>query len=131
MKRFTFTPVMSFNGPRNRNRNRIRIAMAVVGALVCATASAVEYDGKLPMYPRGHNMNDMPASAIAMGVPMVLETADPVHLVDLWYTSNAKSCTRSAASGGIKYQCPTGSIMIYAHGENTQIAFVPAMFGGH
>ncbi|MEO6967328.1 MAG: hypothetical protein ABI132_02575 [Rhodanobacteraceae bacterium] len=115
-------------------RHSTRIALALAGALVCAAASAMQFDGKLPMYPRGHNMNDMPASAIAMGVPMVLETTDAVHLVDLWYTSNAKSCTRSAASGGVKYQCPSGSIMIYAHGGNTQIAFVPAMasmFGGH
>lgn len=129
MKRFTSTSAMSFAAPRNR----IRMAMAVVGALLCATSFAVE-NGKLPMYPRGHNMNDMPPSAIAMGVPMVLETSDAVHLVDLWYTSNAKSCTRSAASGAIKYQCATGSIMIYAHGGSTQIAFVPAMasmFGKH
>ncbi|MDQ2764787.1 MAG: hypothetical protein M3Y22_15325 [Pseudomonadota bacterium] len=127
MKRFTFTPALSLTTPRNR----IRIVMTVVGALVCASAFAADYDGKLPMYPRGHNMNDMPASAIAMGVPMVLETTDAVHLVDLWYTSNAKSCSRKAASGSIKYQCPTGSIMVYAHGANTQIAFVPAMFGQH
>lgn len=112
-----------------------RIALLIASTLVCAAASAVQLDGKLPMYPRGHNENsDMPASAIAMGVPMVLETTDAVHLVDLWYTSNAKSCTQSAASGGVKYQCATGSIMIYAHAGNTQIAFVPAMAsmsGGH
>lgn len=115
-------------------RHSIRFSLFAAAALVCAAASAIQLDGKLPLYPRGHNMNDMPASAIAMGVPMVLETTDAVHLVDLWYTSNAKSCTRSAASGGVKYQCPTGSIMIYAHGGSTQIAFVPAMasmFGGH
>ncbi len=127
MKRFASTLAM----PLIALRHRIPIAVAVAGALVCATAFAVDFDGKLPMYPRGHNMNDMPASAIAMGVPMVLETTDAVHLVDLWYTSNAKSCTRSAASGGVKYQCATGSIMIYAHGATTQIALVPAMFGRH
>ncbi len=129
MKRFTSTSAMSLIAPGNR----IRIATALVGALLCGAASAGD-NGKLPMYPHGHNMNDMPPSAIAMGVPMVLETADTVHLVDLWYTSNAKSCTRTSASEGIKYQCPTGSIMIYAHGGNTQIAFVPAMssmFRGH
>ena len=130
MKRFASMLAMSLSVVRNRTR----IALPVVGALLCANAFAVEYDGKLPMYPRGHNMNEMPPSVIAMGVPMVLETTDAVHLVDLWYTSNAQACTRSAASGSIKYQCPTGSIMIYAHGANTQIAFVPAMasmFGQH
>ena len=82
-------------------------------------------DGKLPMYPNARNMNDMPAAAIAMGVPLVLETADSVPRVDAWYTSNApKSCTRSAQSGGVRYQCAGGSIMIYAKGA-TQIAFVP------
>ena len=111
-----------------------RIALTAAGALVCTAASAFEFDGKLPMYPHGRNMNDMPASAVAMGVPMVLETTDSVSTVDAWYTSNTpKSCTRSAQSGGVKYQCPGGSIMIYAHGT-TQIAFVPAMppfMGGH
>lgn len=97
---------------------------------------AAQMNGKLPMYPGGRNMNsDMPASAIAMGVPMVLETTDAVHVVDGWYNSHtAKSCARSAASGGVKYACPAGSIMIYPHGGKTQIAFVPAMsssMGGH
>ena len=108
-------------------KHTTRSLLFLAGALVCAAASAVQFDGKLPMYPHGHNMNDMPASAIAMGVPMVLETTDAVHLVDLWYASNAKACTRSAASGGVKYQCPTGSIMIYPHGSKTQIALGPAM----
>ena len=107
----------------------IRIALALVGALICAAASAASMNGKLPLYPRGHNMNsDMPASVMTMGVPMVLETTDAVHLVDLWFTSNApKSCARSEASGGVKYACPGGSIMIYAHGRKTQVAYVPAM----
>lgn len=108
--------------------HRTRVALFAACTLVCTAASAVQLDGQLPLYPRGHNMNDMPASAVAMGVPMVLETGDAVHMVDLWYTSNApKSCTRSAQSGGVKYACPGGSIMIYEHGGKTQIAFVPAM----
>lgn len=102
------------------------VVLGITGALVCTTASAFQLDGKLPMYPNGHNMNDMPASAIAMGVPLVLETGDSVATVDAWYKSNApKSCGRTAQSGGVKYACPGGSIMIYAHGT-TQIAFVPA-----
>ncbi len=93
-----------------------------------AAPSAAQMNGKLPMYPRGRNMNDMPASAVARGVPMVLETGDAVKTVDGWYASNApKSCIRTTASQGVKYACPSGSIMIYAHGGKTQIAFVPAM----
>jgi hypothetical protein len=112
-----------------------RFTCVLSGVLVCAAVSAAQMNGKLPMYPNGHNMNDMPASAVAMGVPMVLETDDSVQAVDGWYASNApKSCTRTTASNGFKYACPSGSIMIYAHGGKTQIAFVPAMatmFGGH
>ena len=97
-------------------------------AFVCTAISAAQLNGQLPMYPHGHNMNAMPASAVAAGVPMVLETADAVSAVDAWYTSNApKACTRTAQSGRMKYACPSGSIMIYAHGGKTQIAFVPAM----
>jgi hypothetical protein len=95
---------------------------------VRAAAPAARTNGKLPMYPRGRNLNDMPASAVAMGVPMVLETSDSVQTVDAWYKSNApRSCARSTASQGVKYACPSGSIMIYAHAGKTQIAFVPTM----
>ena len=109
-------------------RHPIRFGL-LAAALACTSALAIQMDGRLPMYPRGHNMNPgMPANAIAMGVPLVLESTDAVHLVDLWFSSNApKSCVRSAASGGVKYACPGGSIMIYAHGGNTQVAYVPAM----
>lgn len=104
------------------------IALFTASVLACFTASAAQLNGQLPMYPNGHNLNDMPASAIAMGVPMVLETSDSVPTVDGWYGSNApKSCVRSSASQGVKYACPGGSIMIYAHGSVTQVAFVPAM----
>jgi hypothetical protein len=104
------------------------IALLTASTLVCSIVSAAQLDETLPIYPNGRNMNDMPASAIAMGVPLVLETSDSVPTVDGWYTSNApKSCVRSAQSGGVKYACPGGSIMIYAHGSATQVAFVPAM----
>lgn len=116
-------------------RNRTHITLALAGTLICTAASAASMNGKLPMYPNGHNMNsDIPASAIARGVPMVLETADSVTTVDHWYSANAKSCARTSASGGVKYACASGSIMIYPHEGKTQIAFVPAMalmFGGH
>jgi hypothetical protein len=104
----------------------IRIALAASAIFVCTGASAFQLDGKLPIYPNGRDISDMPASAIAMGVPLVLETADSIPAVDRWYKSNApNTCARSAQSGGVKYQCPGGSIMIYAK-DGTQIAFVPA-----
>jgi hypothetical protein len=93
--------------------------------LLFSTGDAAEMNGKLPMYPNGRNLNQMPASAVAAGVPMVLETDDSLAVVDAWYGSNATGCARSAQSGGIKYQCQTGSIMIYVKGK-TQIALVPA-----
>ena len=104
------------------------IACLAAGLLSCAIANAAQSNGKLRMYPQARNMNDMPANVVAAGVPMVLETADAVGTVDTWYTSNVpKACTRSAQSGAVKYAGPTGSIMIYAHGGKTQIAFVPSM----
>lgn len=109
-------------------RYLIRTCLFVVALAVSAAAFATQMDGQLPMYPRGHNMNDMRADAIAMGVPLVLETTDAVHPVDLRHsTYGPKGCTRSTASDGVKYACPGGSIMPYPHGGKTQIAFVPAM----
>jgi hypothetical protein len=59
---------------------------------------------------------------------MVEETADPVATVDGWYVSNVgNTCRRSAQQGAVKFQCASGSIMIYAKNGKTQIAFVPAM----
>jgi hypothetical protein len=94
-------------------------------------AFAAPANGQLPLYPNGHNMNaDMPSLPPGMSVPMVLETGDAVQTVDKWYTTNApKACARTTASAGVKYACPSGSIMIYAHGGKTQIAFVPTL--GH
>ena len=97
-------------------------------AAAATSQSAAQSNGKLPMYPRGRNLNDIPASAVARGVPMVLETGDSVPTVDAWYRANApRSCARSTESRGVKYACPSGSVMIYPHEGKTQIAFVPAM----
>jgi hypothetical protein len=105
-----------------------RLSLITLTALVCTGAFAASMNGTLPMYPDGHNMNDMPASAVAMGVPMVLETNDSVQKVDAWYGANApSSCARTAASDSVKYACPGGNIMIYAHSGKTQIALVPSM----
>jgi hypothetical protein len=91
-------------------------------------SGSVRMNGKLPMYPHARNLNDIPASAIERGVPMVLETGDSVSTVDAWYKTNAsKPCTRSTAAQGVKYACPGGSIMIYGHEGKTQIAFVPTI----
>lgn len=106
----------------------ISAALIFAGATVCVSVSAQQLDGKLPIYPRGHDMSDMPAAAISAGVPLVVETSDSVDVVDGWYASNAKSCTRTAQSGGVKFQCPGGSIMIYVHDAKTQVALVPSLF---
>ena len=102
---------------------------AIFASILASSAvSAQQMDGKMPMYPGAHNLNEMPATAIAAGVPMVEETADPVATVDAWYVSNiGNTCQRTAQQGAIKFQCASGSIMIYAKNGKTQIAFVPAM----
>ena len=105
-----------------------RASLVTLTAFACTTVFAASMNGTLPMYPAGHNMNNMPASAVAMGVPMVLETSDSPQKVDAWYGANApKACARTTATDGIKYACPGGSIMIYSHDGKTQIALVPAM----
>jgi hypothetical protein len=94
-------------------------------------ALAAQYDGQLLLYPRGHvaaGIGDMPAGALAQGVPYQQTTSDSVHVVDLWYESNApKSCARIAAPGtpAVQYKCPGGSIVIQVHG-GTLISYVPA-----
>jgi hypothetical protein len=73
-------------------------------------------------------MPSIPAGALAQGVPYQQVTTDSVHLVDLWYKSNApKSCTRITVAGNpaVQYKCPGGSIVIQVHG-GTLISFVPA-----
>jgi hypothetical protein len=112
--------------------NKTLLAIAACAALAYASpvpAGAVQMNGQLPMYPHAKldpKESSLTPAAIAHGVPMVLLSSDSVQTVDAWYSSHLpKSCTRQAASGGVKYACPTGSIMIYAHG-GTQIAFVPA-----
>jgi hypothetical protein len=110
------------------NYKTVCISLLLASTAACLTASAQPLDGKLPIYPNAHNLSDMPPSAISAGVPMVVDTSDSVETVDGWYSSNTKSCTRTAQSGGIKFQCPGGSIMIYAHGAKTQVAFVPSLF---
>jgi hypothetical protein len=108
----------------------IIVALATIAALglpVAATAAPAAFDGKLPMYPNG-TLDPREASitpaALAQGVPVVELTSDSVATVDRWYAAHTKSCTRQAASGGFKYACAGGSIMIYNH-SGTQIAFVP------
>jgi hypothetical protein len=36
---------------------------AAVGVFAGSSAVAQQFDGKLPMYPGGHNLSDMPAAA--------------------------------------------------------------------
>lgn len=107
-------------------------ASAAVMAALFATAPAyaADRDGSLPLYPHGTvaaGMGSIPTSALAQGVPYQQSTADSVGTVDAWYKSNApKSCTRLAASGGVRYTCPGGTIVIQNH-NGTLISFVPAM----
>ena len=94
-----------------------------------AFASDIQLDGQLPMYPNGKldpKESSLTPAAIAHGVPLVLLTADSVAAANAWYGSHvAKACTRQDAPQGTKYACPGGSIMIYAHAGQTQIALVP------
>lgn len=105
------------------------VALAIIAATTPLAALAVERDGQLPLYPHGapaSGMGDIPANALATGVPYQQTTSDSVHAVDTWYQSNApKGCSRTAASAGVKYACPGGSIVIQTHG-GTIISFVPA-----
>jgi hypothetical protein len=108
----------------------IAAASAALALIVLAQpALAVEHDGQLPLYPHGvaaHGMGDIPANALAQGVPYQQSTPDSVHAVDAWYRANApKSCSRAEASGAVQYKCPGGSIVIQDHG-GTIVSFVPA-----
>ena len=99
-----------------------------IAALFAGFAPEVLAGGALPEYPHARNMN--PGMPAGLPVPKVLETDDTVQSVDTWYSSNApKSCARTTSRQGVKYACPSGSIMIYSHGGKTQIAFVPTMPG--
>jgi len=107
---------------------RAVFASAAAACLMVGSGCAAQANGQLPMYPNAKNLDTMPASVISAGVPMVLESTDAVASVVAWYTTQLSgSCTRTAQSGGIRFACPTGSIMIYAHQEKAQIAFVPSM----
>lgn len=109
-------------------KNAVAAATALTLALFAAPASAADHDGQLPLYPRGapaHGVEDIPAAALAHGVPYQQTTHDSVPTVDQWYRSNLpKSCSRAAASGAVQYKCPGGSIVIQDHG-GTIISFVP------
>lgn len=110
----------------------VMVATATLNlTLLTQPALAVQRDGQLPMYPRGtpaHGMESIPPGALAQGVPYQQTTTDSVHLVDLWYQSNAKACSRLEASGGVRYKCPGGYIVIQDHG-GTLISYVPASAG--
>jgi hypothetical protein len=110
----------------------ILVTCAALAVTSPAFAGGIQLDGQLPMYPPAKldpKEASLTPAAIAQGVPLVLLTNDSVHTVDAWYVSHVpKACSRHEMSGGIKYACPGGSIMVYAHGGQTQIAFVPPMF---
>lgn len=105
------------------------IAFAVIAATMPLSALAGERDGQLPLYPHGTpapGMGDIPANALAAGVPYQQTTTDSIPTVDAWYRTNAsKGCSRIQGSGAVQYKCPGGSIVIQTHGT-TLISFVPA-----
>ncbi len=104
-------------------------SLALCCVVLSQPALAVERDGQLPLYPHGiasQGMGDIPSNALAQGIPYQQTTTDSVHVVDLWYQSNApKSCSRIERSGAVKYTCPGGSIVIQDHG-GTIVSYVPA-----
>jgi hypothetical protein len=112
---------------------RSAIVFAAVVAAGPAFAADYQLDGQLPMYPHGvldSKESSLTPAAIAQGVPLVLLTSDPVAAVDTWYASHAaKACHRQDASGGTKFACPGGSIMVYAKDGKTQIALIPPLPG--
>jgi hypothetical protein len=86
----------------------------------------VQLDGQMPIYPRGHLVEDIPANALRAGVPLNETTSDSIHLVDLWFKSNLpKDCRRLAASGGVRWTCPAGTIVIQNH-NGTFISYIPS-----
>jgi predicted secreted protein len=111
------------------------LASAALGATLAlagpAFAADYQLDGQLPMYPHGKldtKESSVTPAAIAHGVPVVLLTADSVATTNAWYASHvAKTCSRQDAAQGTKFACPGGSIMIYAHAGQTQIALVPPL----
>jgi hypothetical protein len=110
----------------------IAIASAAApAAILPASAGETQRDGQLPMYPSAKldpREASLTPAAISQGVPMVLLTADSVRKVDAWYVSHApRGCNRQEAAGGVKYACPGGSIMIYTHEGQTQVALIPPM----
>ncbi len=99
----------------------------LIATIVLALVTAM--DGTLPLYPHGAAAPgvDVPANALAQGVPYQQTTSDSVPTVDQWYKANApKSCSRMSAQGAVKYSCPGGSIVIQTHG-GTIISFVPGI----
>jgi hypothetical protein len=106
---------------------------AIVAAASPVLAAEYTLDGQLPMYPHGQldaKESSLTPAAIAHGVPLVLLTSDGIDVVDAWYGGHLpKACTRQQASGGLKYACPGGSIMVYPHAGKTQIALIPPMPG--
>jgi hypothetical protein len=99
-------------------------------AALLLLAVAAGHDGNLPLYPHGAAAPgmDVPANALAYGVPYQQTTTDSVDAVDRWYQANLpKSCSRMSASGAVKYTCGEWAIVIQSHG-GTIISFVKVSY---
>ena len=121
-----------YDPPMMQKRLLLSLASAAVISIgTPALAEGYQFDGQLPMYPnstRDAREASLTPAAIAHGVPLVLLTSDSTSTVAAWYASHApKACSKQTASGGMKFACPGGSIMIYAHDGKTQVALIPPM----
>ncbi|MBV8364179.1 MAG: hypothetical protein JO193_06405 [Candidatus Eremiobacteraeota bacterium] len=92
---------------------------------VAAKEFDIQTDGALPLYPRGHAVENIPANAMRAGVPFNQTTGDSVHMVDLWFKSNLPNdCKRLSAQGAVRWSCPAGIIVIQPH-NGTFISYLP------
>lgn len=100
-------------------------ALTLLVQPVLAKASDIQTDGALPLYPRGRAVENIPPSAMRAGVPFNQTTNDSVQSVDLWFKSHLpKDCSRLATSGGVRWSCAAGYIVIQKR-NGTFISYIP------
>ena len=103
----------------------VAFALSFLVQPLAAKEFDVQTDGSLPLYPRGHAVEQIPPDALRAGVPFNQTTSDSVHLVDLWFKSNLPNdCKRMSAQGAVRWSCPAGIIVIQPH-NGTFISYLP------
>ncbi len=101
-------------------------ALTVLVQPALAQESDIQTDGALPLYPRGHAVENIPPNAMRAGAPFNQTTNDSVQFVDLWFKSHLpKNCSRVAANGGVRWSCSAGYIVIQKH-DGTFISYIPS-----